>query len=236
MWFYLHPLIHLFNFTTVPKKQVLLCHWKTTQGHSGHSSSRRTHWTAPLDFSWVKSEKRINSPGQETSLAEYGKSTILYHSHQYDWELFISQITTQTSLAFLQTGQQSINKKNRLEQTWQCRSRAAWDPGVESSKGVVLPLAFVGVSAPFRAPGLSDLGCDQVTRTRCSWRSLLLQQILSSFIHRQLQQCDSGPCRQYPINNLHMKYINQPSICCIRKFKVKLGDRQWLLVKYVNAT
>ena len=53
---------------------------------------------------------------------------------------------------------------------------------------------------------------------------------------RQLQQPDLGPRHQYLVNNLHIKYINQPFRCCIRKSKVKLRDRQWLLLKYANAT
>lgn len=53
---------------------------------------------------------------------------------------------------------------------------------------------------------------------------------------RQLHQLNLCPCHQYPIDNVHIKFTNQTFTCCIRKFKVKLGDRQWLLLKYANAT
>lgn len=53
---------------------------------------------------------------------------------------------------------------------------------------------------------------------------------------RQLQQSDLGPRHRYLINNQHITCINHPFRCCIRKSKVKSGDRQWLLLKYANAT
>lgn len=54
--------------------------------------------------------------------------------------------------------------------------------------------------------------------------------------NRQHRQPDLGPRHRYPINILDIKYTNQPFRCCIRKSKVKLGDRQWLLLKYANTT
>lgn len=114
----------------------------------------RTNWSAPLGSSWAGREQRINSPGQEISLSGWIMENHNTPSLPPVWlgELFISQITSQPSPAFLGAGQQGTQplKKHSLEQTWvqhclrfRCYSLRA------------LPLASAGTSAPCRAPGLS---------------------------------------------------------------------------------